>query len=260
MARASSYPVLLVDDEVQFLQSAAITLRLAGFDVATCSNGKEVPGLIAERQFGVVILDILMPGISGTALVPEVRRLSPFSQVIMLTAVNDIETAVSCMRQGAVEYLVKPTEKERLISAVRRALDMVELNSENRRLKERLLGNRLETPEVFEKIVTRDRRMIAIFQYIEAIAQTGMSVLIQAKPAPARSSSRRPSIARAGAKAPSFRSMPRGSTTRSSATRSSVTSGVPSPAPTPNATAWWQKRAAGRSSSTKSAIWPSSRR
>jgi DNA-binding NtrC family response regulator len=179
MARASEFPVLLVDDEIQFLQSAAITLRLAGFEVATCSNGGEVPRLVAERQFGAVLLDILMPGVSGVALLSEVRKIAPMSQVIMLTAVNDLETAVTCMRQGAFDYIAKPAEKERLVSAVRRAIDMVELGSENRRLKERLLDSRLESPEAFEKIVTRDRRMFAIFQYVEAIAATGMPVLIQ---------------------------------------------------------------------------------
>jgi two-component system nitrogen regulation response regulator GlnG len=179
MARASAYPVLLVDDEVQFLQSAAITLRVAGFDVTTCSNGAEALDAIAGRQFGAVVLDILMPGRSGTDLLPEVRRISPMAQVVMLTAVNEVETAVSCMRQGAFDYIVKPVEKDRFIATVRRALDMVELRNENTLLKDRLLRNRLEHPELFENIVTRNHRLIAVFQYIEAIAQTSMPVLIQ---------------------------------------------------------------------------------
>jgi DNA-binding NtrC family response regulator len=179
MARTSLYPVLLVDDEVQFLQSAAITLRVAGFDVTTCSRGSEALTIIAGRQFGVVVLDILMPERSGSELLPEIRKISPATQVVMLTAVNDVETAVSCMRQGAFDYLVKSVEKDRIITTVRRALDMVELSAENRLLKDRLLRNRLEHPEMFETIVTRNSRLIAVFQYIEAIAQSSMPVLIQ---------------------------------------------------------------------------------
>ena len=179
MARASTYPVLLVDDEVQFLQSAAITLRVAGFDVTTCANSKEVLDIVAGRQFGAVVLDVLMPEPSGKMLLPQIAGKSPATQVVMLTAVNDVETAVTCMRQGAFDYLVKPVEKDRLVTTVRRALDMVELRSENVLLKDRLLRNRLEYPEVFENIITRDQRMVAIFQYIEAIAQTRMPVLIQ---------------------------------------------------------------------------------
>jgi DNA-binding NtrC family response regulator len=179
MARASSYPVLLVDDEVQFLQSAAITLRLAGFDVSITSNPEEVIALITGREFGAVMLDILMPGRSGTELLPLIKKTSPRTQVIMMTAVTDIETAVNCMRQGAFDYLIKPVEKDRLVNTVRRALDMVELHNENIRLRDHLLQNQLEHPEMFESIVTRDRGMIAIFQYIEAIAQTMMPVLVQ---------------------------------------------------------------------------------
>ncbi|MBN1131343.1 MAG: sigma-54-dependent Fis family transcriptional regulator [Chitinispirillaceae bacterium] len=179
IARASSYPVLLVDDEVQFLQSAAITLRVAGFDVTVCSNSREVVALAAEREFGAIMLDILMPGLSGTALLPELKRTAPHSQVIMVTAVTDVETAVACMRQGAFDYLVKPVEKDRLVTTVRRAIDMVELNHENISLRDHLLRNQLEHPETFEPIVTRDRSMIAIFQYIEAIAQTRMPVLVK---------------------------------------------------------------------------------
>ncbi|MBN1129256.1 MAG: sigma-54-dependent Fis family transcriptional regulator [Chitinispirillaceae bacterium] len=179
MASTSLYPVLIVDDEVQFLQSVAITLRMAGLEVTTCSGGNEALAVIAGRRFGVVILDILMPERSGADLLPEVRKISPFSQVVMVTAVNDVGTAVACMQKGAFDYLIKPVEKDRLIMTVRRALDMAELGAENRLLKERLLRNRIESPEVFEKIVTRNGRMIAVFQYVEAIAQTSMPVLIQ---------------------------------------------------------------------------------
>ena len=179
MARASLYPVLLIDDEVQFLQSAAITLRVAGFDVTTCSNSGEALAIVGGRFFGVVVLDILMPGRPGSDLLPEIKKLSPLSQVVMLTAVNDVETAVACIRNGAFDYLVKPVEKDRFVTTVRRALDMVELKNENILLKDRLLRNRLEHPGLFESIVTRDNRLMAVFQYIEAIAHTSMPVLIQ---------------------------------------------------------------------------------
>ncbi|MBN2035507.1 MAG: sigma-54-dependent Fis family transcriptional regulator [Chitinispirillaceae bacterium] len=179
MARASSYPVLIVDDEIQFLQSVAITLRVAGFDVTACSDSREVVDLVTNRHFGAVMLDILMPNCSGADLLPRIRKASPRTQVIMMTAVTDVETAVNCMRQGAFDYLIKPVEKDRLVTSVRRAIDIVELQTENLRLRDHLLHNQLERPEVFEPIVTRDRTMIAIFQYIEAIAQTWMPVLVQ---------------------------------------------------------------------------------
>ena len=174
----SSLPVLLVDDEADFLKSASLTLRLGGCDVVTCQHSNDVLALMEQQRFGVVLLDILMPGGKGTQLLPEIIKSFPESPVIMLTALNSVETAVECMRSGAFDYLVKPVEKERLVTSVRRAIDFVEIRNENSRLKGYLLDDQLKRPELFERFITRNKNIAAIFQYIEAIAQTPMPVLI----------------------------------------------------------------------------------
>ena len=179
MSNVSSFPVLIVDDETQYLQSAAVVLRVAGFEVVTISDPQTVIEAVKNRPFGAVLLDILMPGIRGDELLVSLVSVSPFSAVIMTTAVSDVETAVNCMRKGAFDYLVKPVEKDRLVTTVKRAMEMVELRGENRRLKEGLLLNRFKRPEIFEDIVTRDPGMLSVFRYIEAIAQTPMPVLIR---------------------------------------------------------------------------------
>jgi DNA-binding NtrC family response regulator len=175
---APPLPILLVDDEINFLKSASITLRVAGFEVSTCSRSQEVLSLMVQQRFALVLLDVMMPGTPGTALLPEIVKGFPESPVIMLTAINSVETAVECMRSGAFDYLVKPVEKDRLVTSVRRAMDFVEIRNENSRLTRYLLDDRLKRPELFERIVTRNRKMSAIFQYVEAIAQTPMPVLI----------------------------------------------------------------------------------
>jgi|WetSurMetagenome_2_1015567.scaffolds.fasta_scaffold00871_1 DNA-binding NtrC family response regulator len=174
----SSPPVLLVDDEPEFLKSASVTLRLGGFKVATCQSGGQALELLDRQKVGAILLDIMMPGGQGTQLLPDIVKAHPECPVIMLTAVNNVETAVSCMRSGAFDYLVKPVERERLITSVRRAMEYVEVRNENARLKGYLLDDRLRRPELFERFVTRDGKMAAIFQYVEAIAQTAMPVLI----------------------------------------------------------------------------------
>jgi DNA-binding NtrC family response regulator len=179
MGQVSNYPVLLIDDETQYLQSAAVALRVAGLEVATLADPRQACQLLSERQFGVILLDILMPGLRGDALLAQIQRIAPHTPVVMVTAVNDLETAVGCMRRGAFDYLVKPVEKDRLVTTVRRALEIVELRSENQRLKEGLLHSQLKQPEIFEGIVTRDPQMLAIFKYIEATARTPMPVLIR---------------------------------------------------------------------------------
>lgn len=175
-------PVLLVDDELQFLQSGSFSLRSSGINnVSQCQDSREVMSLLSEQSYSVILLDILMPNITGRELLPEIVKKYPRIPVIMLTALNEVDTAVECMKNGAFDYLVKPVDKNRLITSVKRAIEYSEMKNENSRLKEYLLTNKLEKPEAFEDIVTRNRAMYSIFQYIEAIAQTTLPVLITAE-------------------------------------------------------------------------------
>jgi two-component system nitrogen regulation response regulator GlnG len=171
-------PVLLVDDEPQFLQSASVTLQMAGFETTTLTDGNLTTKSLAEKKYSVILLDIMMPGCSGIDILQQVVKSYPEIPVIMLTAVNEIETAVHCMRCGAFDYAVKPVERERLITIIQRAVEVAQVKTENRKLRQRLLENDLENPWAFEEIVTRNARIHAIFQYVDAIAQTTMPVLI----------------------------------------------------------------------------------
>ena len=178
-AKYPPLPVLLVDDEEQFLLSASFTLASAGINnLVECRDGRKVMGLLSGRRFEVVVLDILMPHISGSELLPEIVREHPDTPVIMVTAVDELETAVECMKSGAFDYLVKPVDEDRLVTSVRRAIDFREMRDENALLKQYLLSDKLEHPEAFSDIVTRNNRMRSIFQYVEAIAGTSLPVLI----------------------------------------------------------------------------------
>ena len=88
------------------------------------------------------------------------------------------KTAVECMKQGAFDYLVKPVDKARLVTTVRRAIEARNLRDENRRLKHYLLSDKLEHPEVFSALITQDPVMQSIFQYVEVIAVNRVPVLI----------------------------------------------------------------------------------
>jgi DNA-binding NtrC family response regulator len=178
MSMATDTQVLLVDDEHQVLDSASFALRFAGIAVDTCSDSRHVLQRLAEHPAAVVVLDLLMPFITGKELLPQIRQRFPEIPVIVMTAVNDVETAVELMREGAYDYLVKPVKKEDLVAGVRRALEQWVTTRENSRLRERLLSARLDTPEAFADIVTRSTSMQAIFRYIDAIAATPMPVLV----------------------------------------------------------------------------------
>ena len=83
--------------------------------------------LAENKDIGVVLLDLMMPRISGQELLEKIVSLHPEISVIVITAIDDLQTAVNCMKAGAFDYLVKPVEKIRLLSSVFRAVEILEL-------------------------------------------------------------------------------------------------------------------------------------
>jgi DNA-binding NtrC family response regulator len=172
-------PILLVDDEVEALQSMRNILEISGIsNVQLCSDSREVKSLISKTEFSAITLDLSMPHVSGQELLDLIVAEHREESVIVVTAANDIDTAVDCMRAGAFDYLLKPVDKTRLTTAIGRAVTMWEMRSENTRLTESLLSDGLAKPDSFGHIVTASDRMHNIFRYIEVIAPTTLPVLI----------------------------------------------------------------------------------
>ena len=175
----SQLPVLVVDDEPAILRSASVLLRGSGIvHVIVLEDSAAVLPMLAERTVGVVVLDLTMPHLSGQVLLEHLSADHPDIPVIVLTATNDLETAVQCMRAGAIDYLVKPVEPNRLVSSVQRALELRALRAEVLSLKEHLLTDTPPQREAFAEIITQSKAMVAIFRYVEAIAQSPQPVLI----------------------------------------------------------------------------------
>jgi len=174
-----SNPVLLVDDEVALLRVFDNTLRNAGINnVIRCSDSREVMRLVAGQEIDVIVLDLSMPDISGRELLAALAGQHPEIPVLIATAADEVDIAVSCMKQGAFDYLVKPVDHHRLITAIKRAIEHRELKRENAQLKRQVLGVKLDHPEAFSKIVTNDDRMFALFKYVEAVASSTHPVFI----------------------------------------------------------------------------------
>jgi two-component system nitrogen regulation response regulator GlnG len=175
----SRLPVLLVDDEPQLLRSASVALRASGIGhVATLEDSRAVLPLLSEQDVSVLVLDLTMPHIPGQVLLEHLTADYPDIPVIVMTATNDLDTAVQCMQAGAIDYLVKPVETNRLISSVRRAMEIRALRAEVLSLKERLLTDTPPQREAFAEIITQSKTMLAIFRYVEAIAASPQPVLI----------------------------------------------------------------------------------
>jgi len=172
-------PILLVDDEVQALTSFEMTLRSARMShFISCHDSRDVLPVLSREEIEVMLLDLWMPHVSGEELLQKITADYPDLPVIIITGADDVETAVRCMRQGAFDYIVKPVEKSRLVSSVRRAVELRELQRENQSLKARVLSDRLNRPEAFAAIVTISPGMRSIFQYVEAVAPSPRPLMI----------------------------------------------------------------------------------
>ena len=174
-----SHPVLLVDDEPAWLRIFALTLRSVGIsNTKPCSESRNVLSLLRTQEFSAVVLDLNMPGLNGEELLPLIRSECPGTPVIVITGVNDVDTAVRCLKLGAFDYYVKTAESSRLVAGLRRVLELRELQIENARLRDCFLSDELSNAEAFAEIVTVDAKMRAHFKYIEATAGTAEPFLI----------------------------------------------------------------------------------
>lgn len=175
----SEHSILLVDDDTEFLDGTRRALLVNGVsNVTTLVGGSKVLQTLATGSHTVLLLDWVMPGLSGADLLPEVVRQFPHIPVIIITGVSDLENVVSCIKQGAYDYITKPLDTTRLVSIVQNAVKSSELAVRNRKLTGYLLGEPLLEPEHFSDIITCSDRMMSIFKVIETLAGSRQPVLI----------------------------------------------------------------------------------
>jgi DNA-binding NtrC family response regulator len=115
--------LLIVDDEDQFVEALSERLSMRTYDVTTSLTGEDAIEKITNYNFDVVILDVRLPGIEGTAVLREIKNLKPLTEVIMLTGHGTVEMAIEGMKLGAFDFLMKPCETEDLILKIDKAHD-----------------------------------------------------------------------------------------------------------------------------------------
>ena len=173
------HPILLVDDEAKVLESFRISLTFEGVNnLIACRDETEVMHILEDKDVEAVLLDLIMPKKSGESLLEEITLRFPDIPVIMITAVDELQTVVRCMRKGAFDYLTKPVNVDQLSSSIKRAIGYRQLKRQNDLLLHHLLTDSLKKPEVFSEIITQDRKMMSLFMYCEAIAGGNEPVLI----------------------------------------------------------------------------------
>ncbi|MBI9084992.1 MAG: sigma-54-dependent Fis family transcriptional regulator [Desulfobacterales bacterium] len=150
--------ILIVDDEPSIVQSLAGLLIDEGFEVITASNGYEALKVIDTESPDLVLLDVWMPGIDGIDTLKEIKKSSPFIQVIIITGHGTIETAVKATKLGAYDFIEKPLSIDKVIVAINNALNFRRLEEENRYLRKKTIekhsitGNSPTTMELKKQV------------------------------------------------------------------------------------------------------------
>lgn len=111
--------ILVIDDDPATARVIARTLEAAGFAVTTADSGRRGLSLAAQGSFGLVILDLVLPDVDGLAVLDRFRRLHPRQRVLVLSALDDADSKVRCLEDGACDYVTKPFEPAELAARVR---------------------------------------------------------------------------------------------------------------------------------------------
>ncbi|HAR35021.1 MAG TPA: sigma-54-dependent Fis family transcriptional regulator, partial [Desulfobacter sp.] len=172
-------PIFIVDDDPKILAAVETILRIAGFDnITAIQDSRDVIRTMERRIPGLVLLDLNMPHINGAYLLKSIRKTWPRIPVIVLTSNLEVDTAVKCMKIGAMDYILKPVDSDRLIKSVKQALDGGQALGQLSPSLHQELFAQIKKPAAFSAIITQDSQMHAIFHYVEAVAPSPQPVLI----------------------------------------------------------------------------------
>jgi DNA-binding NtrC family response regulator len=179
--------VLVIDDDLPMRTYVARVLARQGYQVETASGAREGLAKLAAFAPDLILLDVVMPEMDGFAACEQLRALpkSERTPVIFVTAVDDPATIYRIFEFGDTDYVGKPLRENELLARMRLHLELRRRTLENDErmreimsLRDHLLTGKLNRPEVFAPLVTRDPAMFSLFQYIESIAVTSWPVLI----------------------------------------------------------------------------------
>jgi two-component system response regulator AtoC len=165
--------ILVVDDEAIVRESLSDWLKDAGYQVFTAENGPKALEIIGREQMGIVITDLVMPGMDGIELMRRAKQIQPDIEVIIITAYGSIPTAIAAMKDGAYDYIEKPFCPERAELLVKKLAEHQELVEENLSLRQKL-----EDRYRFENIIAKSSKMQRVIEVIKVVAKSNATVLI----------------------------------------------------------------------------------
>ena len=171
----ANWEILVVDDEEVMCESLAAWLREDGYSVETARDGKEAVEKARKHDYAISFIDLKMPGgMDGIETMIEIRRIRPDASIIIITAYATVDTAISAMKEGAQEYIVKPCNPAEISLLVSRIIKVKNLQRENLILRKKLTKH-----YHYRDIVSKNAKMHELLELVSQIADLRSTVLIR---------------------------------------------------------------------------------
>ncbi len=166
--------ILVVDDDLSLRTILNETLSTSGFQVDIAKDGKSALAILAEKQFDLVISDLMMPGMTGIEFMVAARSVDETLGFLIITAYGTVETAVDALQKGAFDFVTKPFSISQIESRVNRYFEYEDLKAENKTLKRKLSDDRKYT-----RLIGQSVEMVRVFSQISTVARSDAAVFIQ---------------------------------------------------------------------------------
>ncbi|MEM7481578.1 MAG: sigma-54 dependent transcriptional regulator [Acidobacteriota bacterium] len=165
--------ILVVDDEEVLQDVLSALIRKEGHTTFTARSGEEGLAVLRREEIDLVILDLMLPGMSGHEVLHQIRESDPDQVVVVITAFSSIEGAIEAMKNGAFHYIPKPFKNDEVLLTLRKGLEQRRLAAENRDLKDQL-----KQRYGFDKIIGKSKPMQQVFEMIRLAAPSKSNILI----------------------------------------------------------------------------------
>src|SRR6266480_4184983 len=165
--------LLLVEDEAPLRQAIAEQLADRGYHVEQAGSGEQAIAHLADFAFNIIVTDLRLPGVDGSAVVEAAVARYPHIIAIVVTGFGTVKDAVEAIKRGAWDFVSKPFQIDELLHVLDSAIEQRRLKSENAYLR-----SQLEERYRFEGIVGKSRPMERLFQLLETVAATNSTILI----------------------------------------------------------------------------------
>ena len=165
--------ILIIDDEEVLQDVLTDLLQREGFETISARTGEEGLQILEREEVDLVLLDLMLPGISGQDVLKRIRIEDPDQVVVVITAFSSIEGAIEAMREGAFHYIPKPFKNQEVLLTVRQGLKQRSLTVENRRLREEL-----KQRYAFGNIIGKSKPMRKVFELIQLAAPAKSNILV----------------------------------------------------------------------------------